>query len=66
MKMLYLIVFIVSHDGTHDVVAMPVKSCPSQELTEKYYDQHQELGAFRQWSAICTTVTFSKPKEKQV
>jgi len=61
MKVLYLIVFIVMHDGTHDVTSMPVKSCPPQELTESYYNQHQELGAFKQWSALCTTIIFSEP-----
>lgn len=65
MEILYLIVFIVMHDGTHDVVAMPVQSCPSQALTEEYYDQHQKLGAFKQWSALCTTVSFSRPEEKE-
>ena len=48
MKILYLIVFIIGHDGTHDVTAMPVKTCPPQELTEKYYNEHQALGAFKQ------------------
>lgn len=64
MKVLYLIVFIVMNDGTHDVTSMPVRSCPPQELTEKYYNQHQALGAFRQWAAVCTTINFSEPQEK--
>ena len=64
MKILYLIVFIVMHDGTHDVTSMPVESCPPQELTEKYYSRHQALGAFKQWAAVCTTIYFSKPQEK--
>lgn len=61
MKILYLIVFIVMNDGKHDVVSMPVQTCPPQDLTEKYYNKHQVLGAFKQWAAICTTVNFSKP-----
>ena len=61
--MLYLIVFIIAHDGTHDVTAMPVKTCPPQDLTEKYYNEHQMLGAFKQWAAICTTINFSETKK---
>jgi Na+/melibiose symporter-like transporter len=63
MKMLYLIVFIVMHDGTHDVTAMPVKTCPPQELTEKYYNEHQALGAFKQWAALCATINFTNPEK---
>ena len=63
MKVLYLIVFIVMHDGKHDVVSTPVKSCPPQELTEKYYNEHQALGAFKQWAAMCTTINFSEAKK---
>jgi hypothetical protein len=65
MGMLYFVVFIIMNDGTHDVVAMPVQACPSQELTEEYYNQHQKLGEFKQWGAFCTTINFSIPKEKE-
>jgi hypothetical protein len=64
MKVLYLIVFIIGHDGAHDVTAMPVKACPSKVLTEKYYNEHQALGAFAQWAALCTTIDFSQPKKE--
>lgn len=64
MKMLYLVVFIVGHDGTHDVTAMPVKTCPSQALTEQYYNEKQALGGFKQWAAVCTTIDFSQPKKE--
>jgi hypothetical protein len=63
MKMLYLIVFIVMHDGTHDVTAMPVKTCPPKDLTEKYYNEKMAIGTFTQWAAICTTINLSKPKK---
>ena len=66
MKILYLVVFIIMNDGSYDVVGMPVKSCPSQTMTEEHYNYHQKLGAFKQWAAICTTVDFSEPKEKKV
>ena len=64
MKILYLVIFVVMHDGTHDVTAMPVSSCPPQEMTEAHYNYHQSLGAFRQWAAVCTTIHFSKPQKK--
>jgi hypothetical protein len=66
MKILYLVVFIVMHDGTHDVTAMPVKSCPAPDLTEQYYNHHQKLGAFKQWAAVCTMINFSEPIKKEI
>ena len=61
MKLLVLVVFIITNEGTHDVTSMPVSSCPPQDVTEKYYNHHQKLGAFKHWAALCTTVHFSKP-----
>jgi len=61
MKLLVLVVFIITNEGTHDVTSMPVSSCPPQDVTEQYYDHHQKLGAFKHWAALCTTVYFSEP-----
>ena len=64
MKLLALVVFIITNDGAYDVTSMPVDKCPPQDLTEKYYDSHQKLGAFKHWAAMCTIVNFSGPQEK--
>lgn len=64
MKLLVLVVFIITSDGAYDVTSMPVDKCPPKELTEEYYNHHQQLGAFRQWAAMCTTINFSEPQEK--
>lgn len=66
MKILYLVVFIVMNDGSHDVTAMPVKTCPSPELTAAYYNEKQSLGAFSQWAALCAGVDFSEPVKKEI
>tara|TARA_A100000171_G_C1999891_1_gene81318 strand:- start:270 stop:470 length:201 start_codon:yes stop_codon:yes gene_type:complete len=65
MKLLVLVVFIITNEGTHDVTSMPVHSCPPQKMTEDHYNYHQRLGAFKQWAAVCTTVHFSIPDEKE-
>lgn len=65
MKVLYLVVFVIMNDGSYDVTAMPVKSCPSQELTQKYYNEKQALGEFSQWAALCTKIDFSKPGKRE-
>tara|TARA_Y100000361_G_scaffold66069_1_gene58021 strand:- start:101 stop:346 length:246 start_codon:yes stop_codon:yes gene_type:complete len=65
VKILYLVVFVIMNDGSYDVTGMPVNSCPSQAMTEKHYNYHQKLGAFKQWAAICTTINFSDPIKKE-
>ncbi|QDP54939.1 MAG: hypothetical protein Unbinned3065contig1002_41 [Prokaryotic dsDNA virus sp.] len=65
MKVLVLVVFIITNDGAYDVTSMPVSECPPRDLTEQYYNHHQQLGAFKQWAAVCTTVDFTAPTKKE-
>lgn len=65
MKVLFFVVFIIMNDGSYDITGMPVDSCPSKDMTERHYDYHQRLGAYRQWAAVCTTIDFSNPIKKE-
>ena len=61
MKAIFFIVILWLHDNNFHTTVVHVPMCPSKSTVEETYQRHLAQGKFKAWSALCTTVDFSRP-----
>ena len=64
MKAIFFIVIIWLHNGEFHTTVLNVPNCPPKSVVDEVYQRHLAEGKFQAWSALCTTVDFTRPKPK--
>lgn len=61
MKAIFFVVILWMHDNNFHTTVVHVPMCPSKSTVEETYERLLAQGKFKAWSALCTTVDFSRP-----
>lgn len=65
MKAVFFVVILWLNNDQFHTTSIHVEACPPIDRVEATYERLKRQHEFKDWSALCTTVDFSRPNRER-